>query len=296
MEPLQKKCLFISAAAHAVLLGVLLVGSAFLKPPPPREIIPIKYFSGRLVDSVLNGGGGAPQMVRIPNPTPSPAPPAPQPRETPSPTPPQPTPPQPTPPKANPTPTTPRVEAQPKTTAKNTTPTTTSKNPRINTTLTTRKSTANTSTEKATPSASTRSSANPSAQKLQALERTMQSLNQGLTSGGLTISDVVGSGVGGGAGAVNYSQAVLGAYDDAWRPPAELEEDAAVAVARIVVHRTGRIVDARIIKRSGNHLMDLSVQNALEAVKELPPFPEGARDLERTFKIEFNLKVKRGLG
>lgn len=290
MEPLQKKCLFISAAVHAVLLGVLLVGSAFLKPPPPREIIPIKYFSGRLVDSVLNGGGGAPQTVRIPNPTPSPAPPAPQTRETPTPTPPQPTP-----PKANPAPTTPRVEAQPKTTAKNTTPTTTSKNPRINTTLTTRKNSTKTSTEKA-PSSATRSSANPSAQKLQALERTMQSLNQGLTSGGLTISDVVGSGVGGGPGAINYSQAVLGAYDDAWRPPAELEEDIAVAVARIVVHRTGRIVDARIIKRSGNHLMDLSVQNALEAVKELPPFPEGARDLERTYKIEFNLKVKRGLG
>lgn len=293
MEPLQKKCLFVSAAIHAVLLGVLLVGSAFIKPPPPREIIPIKYISGRLVDSVLNGGGGAPQMVRQPNPNPTPAPPAPQPRtvQNPVPTPPPPT------PAPAPSKSAPRVEPPTKTTAeKNATPAPAAKNPRINTTLTTRKTTEKTAAQKTAPTASAKSSAAPANQRLQALERTMQSLHQGLTSGSLTISDVVGSGVGGGPAAINYSQAVLGAYDDAWQPPPELEEDAAVTVARIIVHRTGRIVDARIIKRSGNPLMDISVQNALEAVKELPPFPEGARDLERTFKIEFNLKVKRGLG
>ncbi|WCJ59061.1 TonB family protein [Fontisphaera persica] len=285
-----------SAAIHAVLLGVLLVGSAFHKPPPPREIIPIKYFSGRLVDSVLNGGGGAPQMVRLPNPTPSPtpAPPAPPARTTPTPTPP--TPPTPTPPKANPTPVAPKVEPAPKNTAKATTTAPPSKNPRINTTLTTRKSAEKSASEKTSPASTAKGGAAASHQRAQAVERVMQSLNQGLTSGGLTLSDVVGSGVGGGAAAINYSQAVLGAYDDAWRPPPELEEETAVTVARIIVHRSGRIVDARILKRSGNHLMDLSVQNALEAVKELPPFPEGARDLERTFKIEFNLKVKRGLG
>lgn len=278
MQPLHKKCLFLSAAIHAALLGVLLLGSAFHKPEPPRQIIPIKYFSGRLVDSVLNGGGGAPQMVRIPNPNPSPAPA-------------NPTPPPPTPPKANPTPT------PPKTTAKNSTPAPTPKNPRINTTLTTRKPTDKTaSTKNSAASASTKTTTTPPNQRAQAVERLIQSLHQNLTSGGLTLNETIGSGVGGGPAALNYNQAVLGAFDDAWQPPPELEEDTAVTLARIVVHRSGRILDARIIKRSGNHLMDLSVQNALEAVKELPPFPEGARDLERTFKIEFNLKVKRGLG
>ncbi|MCX8155995.1 MAG: TonB C-terminal domain-containing protein [Verrucomicrobiae bacterium] len=201
-----------------------------------------------------------------------------------------------TPPKANPTPTPPKTEPPAKSTAKTTTPAPPAKNPRINTTLTTRKSSDKAATEKTTSSPTAKTGAAQSAQRAQAVERVMQSLHQGLTSGGLTLSDVVGSGVGGGPAAINYSQAVLGAYDDAWQPPPELEEDTAVTVARIIVHRTGRIVDARIIKRSGNHLMDLSVQNALEAVKELPPFPEGARDLERTFKIEFNLKVKRGIG
>ena len=44
--------------------------------------------------------------------------------------------------------------------------------------------------------------------------------------------------------------------------------------------------------------MDKSVQNALDRVKRsgLPPFPQGARDDERTFTIEFNLQAKRQIG
>ena len=117
-----------------------------------------------------------------------------------------------------------------------------------------------------------------------------------ISNGGLRMSDMPGNGAGGGPGAANYSQAVLGAYDDAWNPPPEITDDVAVAVAKVRVHRSGRITEARIIKRSNNALMDRSVQNALEAVKSLPPFPEGATDLERVFNIEFNLKAKRATG
>jgi TonB family protein len=116
-----------------------------------------------------------------------------------------------------------------------------------------------------------------------------------LSNDRLKMSDMPGTG-GGGPGPVNYRQAVLGAFDDAWNPPAEITDNVAVAVARITVHRSGKITDARIIKVSNNALMDRSVQNALEAVKSLPPFPQGATDLERVFNIEFNLKAKRATG
>jgi TonB family protein len=179
--------------------------------------------------------------------------------------------------------------------SKTTTDTTdTSSKSKINTKLTTRPNT----TDKNSKSKS-KDSDNPGSktnERLTAFNKAVGELGKGLTSGGLAMSDFPGNGAGGGPGAANYSQAVLGAYDDAWNPPAELAADAAVAYVRVTVHRTGRIVDARIITRSNNALMDRSVQNALEAVKSLPPFPEGAKDLERVFKIEFNLKVKRGIG
>lgn len=288
MERTQKKCLIISAAMHGVLLGALVIGAAFVKPPAPREIVPIKYFSGRLVDSIVNGGGGgAPVVVRAP----TPAPPNPTP---PAPTPPTPTPPAPTPPRQkNNVPVVPEPNS-PKTTKSKAPADTTStgKNNDSRFTLTSKKA-----TDKTAKTAKTgQTSGKTSNERLEAFNRTFSELGQSLTSGGLAMSTTPGNGLGGGPGAVNYSQAVLGAYDDAWNPPAELQEDVAVAVVKITVHRTGRIEDARIIQRSGNALMDRSVQNALEAVKSLPPFPAGAKDIERVFKIEFNLKVKRGIG
>jgi TonB family protein len=300
MERIQKKCLIASVATHGLLLALLVVGAAFIKPPQPREIIPIKYFSGKLVDSVLNGGGGgAPQVIRSAQP-PTPAPPAPAP-----PTPhTQVDPPAPPPPPA--TSSKKKAEVEPPVSVRDngllkanksktiTDTADSSSKSKINTKLTTRSKTSD-KNSKSKPS----DSGNPSSKtnaRLTAFNKAVGELGKGLTSGGLAMSDFPGTGAGGGPGAANYSQAVLGAYDDAWNPPAELAEDAAVAFVRITVHRTGRIVDARIVTRSNNALMDRSVLNALEAVKSLPPFPEGAKDLERVFKIEFNLKVKRGIG
>lgn len=302
MERVQKKCLIASVATHGLLLALLVVGAAFIKPPQPREIIPIKYFPSRdigpLVDSPNNGGGGgSPQVIRTTQP-PTPTPPAPNP----------PTPRNQVEPPAPPPPPTPnnkqKAAVEPPVTvrenglmkatkSKTITDTSDSKSKsKINTKLTTRPNT----TDKNSKSKS-KDSGNPSSktnERLTAFNKAVGELGKGLTS--LTMSDFPGNGVGGGPGAVNYSQAVLGAYDDAWNPPAELAEDAAVAYVRITVHRTGQIVDARIVTRSNNALMDRSVQNALEAVKSLPPFPPGAKDIERVFKIEFNLKVKRGIG
>jgi TonB family protein len=209
-------------------------------------------------------------------------------------------PPAPPPVESNPDPPAPKNDA-PKKARKDDVPTTTAtgKNNNISKTLITRSNPAGKSTsgKTETTAKTVKSGGAANNQRMAAFDKVSSNLKEGLTSGGgLTISDVLGDGVGGGPGAVNYSQAVLGAFDDAWNPPPELKEDRAITVIRVVVHRTGRIVEARITKRSNIHLMDFSVQSALEAVKSLPPFPEGARDLERTFTIEFNLKVKRGSG
>ncbi len=97
-----------------------------------------------------------------------------------------------------------------------------------------------------------------------------------------------GSGIGG-----NYLQVVLGIYDEAWNPPSEIDDDNLIATVRVKVARSGRVISASITKRSGNTLMDRSVQQAIEAVQEIKPFPSNSKDIEKNFKIDFNLKAKR---
>ena len=92
---------------------------------------------------------------------------------------------------------------------------------------------------------------------------------------------------------INYLQTVLGAYDAAWYPPREIEEGGSIVTVRVKVARSGNILSAVISKRSGIPALDQSVQRAFERVRSLNPFPEGSKDLERTFKIDFNLKAKR---
>jgi outer membrane biosynthesis protein TonB len=59
-----------------------------------------------------------------------------------------------------------------------------------------------------------------------------------------------------------------------------------------VIRRDGTVVEARIVKPSGIRAMDKSVERALE-LKFIAPFPEDAKDSERLFYINFDLKTKR---
>jgi TonB family protein len=56
------------------------------------------------------------------------------------------------------------------------------------------------------------------------------------------------------------------------------------------------VTSARIIQSSGNATVDRSVQATLDRVTFIAPFPEGAKEGERAYKINFNLKAKRLLG
>jgi len=88
------------------------------------------------------------------------------------------------------------------------------------------------------------------------------------------------------------------AYENAWVITPELTDDSFVALIRVTIARSGRIVASRIIRPSGSSTMDRTVQRAMDRVRAdgLPPFPSGATDSERSFSIEFNLKSKNRTG
>lgn len=123
----------------------------------------------------------------------------------------------------------------------------------------------------------------------------IQNIGAGLTSGGLHINDVPGFG-GGGPAMVNYTQLIMNIFDRAWTPPSEIADENLITEVSIVIHRTGKVTSTRILKRSGNAAMDASVLKAIESVRSVPAFPSEARDFERTFIIEFNLKTKLSRG
>ena len=58
----------------------------------------------------------------------------------------------------------------------------------------------------------------------------------------------------------------------------------------------GSVLDAHIIGKSGDDSVDASVKKTLERVSFIAPFPDGAKETERTYIINFNLKSKRMLG
>jgi colicin import membrane protein len=114
---------------------------------------------------------------------------------------------------------------------------------------------------------------------------------------GLTHSTVVEASGPGGEAYVNYGSFVREIYDRAWLVSPDLADDDSSAVARITIRRDGTVRSAVLSKASTNASLNKSIRRALDAVREIgKPFPEGAKELERTFNIEFNLKSRRAVG
>lgn len=136
-----------------------------------------------------------------------------------------------------------------------------------------------------------------------AIGKTFEGLDRGLSQsgGGLDVASFgagSGKGWGGGSGPtlMNYAQYVREIYDLNWIVTDNVIGDAGIVRVEIVVQRNGA-ARGKIIKSSGNAMLDRSVQNALDKVKNIGrPFPEGATDSSRTFTINFNLTSKRGTG
>jgi periplasmic protein TonB len=109
-----------------------------------------------------------------------------------------------------------------------------------------------------------------------------------------TVVEMPGPG-GGGPVSANYRDLVFSRYYSAWNPPTDTDDTREVPVS-ITISRDGNILSARILKRSGNSALDNSIQNALENVSFIAPFPAGANEPERVFKIIFTLEAKRAIG
>jgi colicin import membrane protein len=125
------------------------------------------------------------------------------------------------------------------------------------------------------------------------LNSAFESLSKNLSSG--TTIEPLGPG---GEAYADYGQVVKSYYDQAWIDPEDVSEDAATVKVKVVIRRDGTVISDSIQKRSAIAALDKSVQNALDRVRirGLPQFPEGAKESQRTYIINFNLKAKRLVG
>jgi TolA protein len=96
----------------------------------------------------------------------------------------------------------------------------------------------------------------------------------------------------GGEAYANYALMVKMVYEDAWQIPSDLQDEDSTAKVTVTIARSGDVLSARIERRSGNSVLDKSVQRALDRVKFVAKFPEGSKEEQRTFTINFNLKSK----
>ena len=295
MDRLQKKCFIASTGVHLLLVLIFLVGPGFLAAPTKvDDPIISDFIPAKLIDGL--SGGGNPNAGQL---APPPAPP----RNDPQPEPPQPEPPQPDPPK-KPEPVVkepikePVKSIKPDPEAPPEPPTQTRKKPQINLTPFVR------NPEKKAPA---KTNSNAAAQKE---EKLLADLRQGLASeirgAARTIGSRLTPGIsiepgdygpgGGGPAAMNYATYVKQIYEAAWIAPDDAERDDAITKVTVTISRDGSVVLARIIRASGDALVDASVRRTLDRVKHIAPFPEGSRDQERIYTINFNLRAKRATG
>jgi TonB family protein len=101
---------------------------------------------------------------------------------------------------------------------------------------------------------------------------------------------------GGGPSYANYGAWVKTKYDNAWLAPDDAASDDAVAKVSVTIANNGTVVSSHITRASGDSQVDRSVQATLDRVTFIAPFPDGAKEKQRTYIINFNLKAKRGLG
>ncbi|HKQ37572.1 MAG TPA: energy transducer TonB [Verrucomicrobiae bacterium] len=271
---------------HAFLALVLVVGSAFFVEKERPQVVPkVRVVPTKLIDAALAGGGGNPKIApsedQQKGDTVKPLPPPPEPQKIVQ-TPPKPVvEPKPEPVKVEPVKpkVTPTVAARTK--------------PEKEIEPLPLKPVVRSNKDKieAQRNAEAKERAAKAEQLAKKFGNVEQSLRSGFTKG--TKVDVWGPG---GEAYAGYDALVKAIYDDAWDVNDSMTDDDSTAKVKIVIARSGKVVSAYIERRSGNSLLDKSVQRALDKVKFVAPFPAGSNDEQRTFTINFNLKAKRLLG
>jgi TonB family protein len=322
MSRLHKKCLLASCLGHGLLALILVLVPGWVSSRDTFETLPIlEMIPGKLVDEAAFGGGTPNAVPPPPAETPSPKvvepqpapqlPPTPPPAEPQREQPPEPKPKEPPPvetPKEKPSPPKPEAEAsvpEPprKTPKKPLAEKQTEDKPaavkpvvKINTNLVRRPTptTDNVAAKLKAEREAALATAKRAAEERQ--ERIFSSIKN--LRGNLSSATVIGIPGAGGEAYANYGQVLMSLYYEAWNPPAEIEDESASVETTVTIARDGTVLRGvtSIVRRSGIPALDKSVQQALDRVLRTPPFPETAKDSQRTFRVIFNLKAKRSLG
>ena len=84
----------------------------------------------------------------------------------------------------------------------------------------------------------------------------------------------------------------LGAfYKERWRKPSAIAARSAYVGVEIDIARDGRVVDWRLVEKSGHRELDDSVSEVIRRYPQLRPLPEGTTDAKRTFRVKFTLEA-----
>ena len=273
MSRLLKKCFFLSVGLHVLLVAVLILGAAFLVTQPEKLPPVLSMIDPNVLDDLLSPSTppqskpniNQPSATRHPEVTPPRPPVKPviqPPKPRPNPPKPRPNPPKPRPTNPNPT------KPKPKNTAK--------KPSDIKVNIGHPKN----HTNKTRP--------NPPRPVKPAINaKDVNSALKGLNNLSAKIKvQVSGSNR---AAFATYAQHVVAVYRRAWQPliPKNLAR-ARIAEVSVTISRDGRVITARIIRRTGDAALDKSVQRALDKVRSVgKSFPSGSRDAKRTFILDF---------
>ncbi len=306
MNRLQRECLAASLVFHTGLLVLLVVGAGFTsgRKTDTVEVPILTFFPDTLVDSPIVGGGNPPSQPprQPPNQPPS------QPPAQPEAPPPRPT----EPAKAEPAvekdvspPKVAEAKRAPSASAPDpnlTSPTGEKPAPRHKIEVNLKPveiSAAEARAQRERAAAAAQARRQAETQRLAERQRSrvagvVGALEDNLSSG--TTVSVPGTG---GATYASYTSFVDLIYRRAWAPlkPRETGDTGASVLVRVVIARDGAVISDRITKRSGDAALDKSVQAALDRVRTIGrPFPDGAKDTQREFEIEFNLESRGGAG
>ena len=292
MNRLQKKCLIATAGFHLLLVLVILFGAAFFTShEKPDETTLLTVIPANLIDAAFNSGVKA---VQPPAPTP------PQPVQLPQPPQPKPEPVKPPDPEpVKPAPTlvervkeifTPTPEKLP---PDDLTPKESDVKPKPHVIKVELKQVTHT-VPKVTPDTSdaeAREAAKAAKLRARAIAKAAQAIKDNASSA--TTVEMPGTGS---VSYANYASVVKSVYEQAWTPPDDTSSDDAIIKVSVTIGNDGTVISSRILDASGDARVDGSVQRTLDRVNFVAPFPDGAKEKQRTFIINFNLKAKRMLG
>ena len=290
MNRLQKKCLIATAGFHLLLLVILLVGPGFFAAKPkPDDTQMLDVIPANLIDAAFSSGVKAAQP---PPPTPIVKPPEPQPQPQPAPEPPKPVV-KPEPVKQpDPEPVKPPDKLPPDDLKPVVKPSTKPPEHIIKPDLkqivrkTPPKNTDNSEAENAA-----KEQKRLRDQRIKAFQNAARSIKENSSSA--TTVEMRGTSS---VSYANYASVVKSIYTQAWTPPDDTASDDANVRVSVVIGRDGSVITSRVLTPSGDASVDRSVQRTLDRVTFIAPFPDGSKEKEKTFIINFNLKSKRMLG